>query len=143
MNRRNFLTRALALPFATRALAMEGPSRGELVRADQSVVAPVARKNAAESPNLERYHLTRDRVLHGKNPAYTVDFILEDIRATPGRRFTNFSGDVSGRWIGALAVCGATFGDSFPVLDEVVRRTIALQHADGYFGKTFHYDRPC
>ena len=143
MNRRNFITRALALPFATRALAMEGPSRAELVGANAA--APVidkAGKDAADRPNLERYHLTRDRVLHGKNPAYTADFILEDIRATPGRRFTNFSGDVSGRWIGALAVCGATFGDSFPMLDEVVRRTIALQHEDGYFGKTFHYDRP-
>ncbi len=143
MNRRNFITRGLALPFATRALAMEGPSRAELVGA--IAAAPVngrAAKDAADRPNLERYHLTRDRVLHGKNPAYTADFILEDIQATPGRRFTNFSGDVSGRWIGALAVCGATFGDSFLVLDEVVRRTIALQHEDGYFGKTFHYDRP-
>lgn len=91
---------------------------------------------------MQRYRLTRDRVLHGTGPAYTPDFLLEDIHATPGRRFTEFSGDVSGRWISSLAAASAAYGESFPALDEVVRRTIALQHAEGYFGKTFHFDDP-
>lgn len=91
---------------------------------------------------MQRYRLTRDRVLHGTGPAYMPDFLLEDIHATPGRRFTEFSGDVSGRWISSLAAASAAYGESFPTLDEVVRRTIALQHAEGYFGKTFHFDDP-
>ncbi len=146
MNRRNFLVGAAALPFATQAAAMEG--------ADTPIVSNGTSNSAAAAPggapfttpttqpHRDRYHLTLRRVLYGTGPAYTPDFLLEDIRATPGRRFTNFSGDVSGRWIGALSASAATFGGSFPALDDVVDRTIALQHPDGYFGKTFHYDHP-
>jgi DUF1680 family protein len=81
-------------------------------------------------------------VLHGAGPAYTPEFLLEDIHGTPGRRFTNFSGDLSGRWIGALSSYAKLSGASFPQLHEVVRRTIVLQHPDGYFGKIFHFDHP-
>lgn len=95
-----------------------------------------------KGPDISRYHLTLDRVLNGTSPAYTPEFLLEDILATPGRRFTNFSGDLSGRWIGALSASAATFGESFPSLHQVVRRVIAAQHQDGYFGSTFHFDNP-
>ena len=91
---------------------------------------------------MSRFQLTMDRVLHGTGPAYTPDFLLEDIRATPGRRFTEFSGDVSGRWIGAMSTAELVYGRTSPHLDDVVQRTIALQHPEGYFGKTFHFDHP-
>lgn len=133
MNRRTFIAQAAALPLAasvpTPCLALSGAQR-------------TAVPDLKAGPDLSRYHLTLDRVLHGRNPEYTPDFLLEDILATPGRRFTNFSGDLSGRWIGALATSATVFGDSFPRLDEVVRRVIAHQHQDGYFGSTFHYDHP-
>jgi DUF1680 family protein len=91
---------------------------------------------------VSRYRLTRDRVLNGTGPAYTPDFLLADVRAIPERRFTNFSGDLSGRWIGALSASARSFGEQFPLLPDVVNRTIALQHEDGYFGGKFHYDQP-
>jgi DUF1680 family protein len=117
MNRRHFLATSAALPLSLKSLA-------------------------ATTTTNTRYRLTRDRVLQGAAPAYTPDFLLEDIAATPGRRFTNFSGDVSGRWIGALATASATYGDHFPTLTPVVQRVIAQQHPEGFFGKEFHYDRP-
>jgi len=133
MNRRTFIAQAAALPLAasvpTPCLALSGAPR-------------TAVRDLKAGPDLSRYHLTLDRVLHGRNPEYTADFLLEDILATSGRRFTNFSGDLSGRWIGALATSASVFGDSFPRLDEVVRGVIAHQHPDGYFGSTFHYDHP-
>ena len=99
-------------------------------------------EDAPGRPNLDRYHLTRDRVLNGARPAYTKEFLLEDLRGQPGRRFTNFSGDLSGRWIGALAASSASFGDQFPVLDDFVRKALPLQHPEGYFGKSFNPDHP-
>jgi DUF1680 family protein len=93
-------------------------------------------------PMCTRYQLTLNRVLRGAGPSYTPDFLLEDIQATPGRRFTNFSGDVSGRWIGALSVASAVYQQDFPALTDVVHRVIALQHPEGYFGKTFRFDSP-
>jgi DUF1680 family protein len=133
MNRRNFLVASAAIPFAAHAaLSGERPAHSDREK------SPIA----TASPNLDRYRLTRDRVLHGARPAYSQEFLLEDLRGTPGRRFTNFSGDLSGRWIGALSACSASFGDDFPVLDEFVSKTLPLQHAEGYFGKSFSAENP-
>ena len=64
------------------------------------------------------------------------------MRPTAERRFTEFSGDLSGRYIGALASAAAVYGTKFPELDALVERVIALQKPDGYFGSSFHYDKP-
>ena len=133
MNRRRFVTASAALPCAVRALVLDAPA----ARAEQP-----AAEVATGKPNLDRYQLTRDRVLHGTRPAYTAEFLLEDLRGQPGRRFTNFSGDVSGRWIGALSATSASFGDQFPVLDEFVKKALLLQHPEGYFGKSFNAVHP-
>jgi DUF1680 family protein len=138
MNRRTFIVQAATLPLAASipvscpALSQEQPATHPVVKTVQDLTGP----------DWSRYRLTRDRVLNGTAPSYTPDFLLEDILATPGRRFTNFSGDLSGRWIGALSATAIMFGESFPSLHEVVRRVIAFQHQDGYFGSIFHYDKP-
>ena len=121
MNRRRFVTASAALPFAVRALMLDGPA----ARAERPTAV-----GATGKPNLDRYQLTRDRVLAGSRPAYTQEFLLEDLHGLPGRRFTNFSGDLSGRWIGALSACSASFGENFPALDEFVNKALPLQHAE-------------
>ena len=133
MKRRDFLTHAATLPFYLRTVFAK------------QITTPSGKSRSAlpaGTPILSRYQLTRDRVIRGKAPAYSVDFILEDIYGEPGRRFTEFSGDVSGRWIGALSTAALVYGDHFETLDEVVQKVISLQHPEGYFGKTFHYDKP-
>jgi DUF1680 family protein len=89
-----------------------------------------------------RYELTLHRVLAGESPAYTEEFLLADVRPQPVRRFTEYSGDLSGRYIGALATAARVYGKPFPGLDALVDKVIALQKPDGYFGSTFHYDKP-
>ena len=142
MNRRKFLASAAALPLAARAVVLgDAPS----LRSDASDPATgegAAGISAAGKPNLDRYHHTLQRVLHGSGPAYTSDFLVEDLRGVPSRRFTNFSGDLSGRWIGALAASSDSFGEQFPALDEFVKRAIPLQHAEGFFGKSFDAEHP-
>lgn len=137
MDRRRFIACAAALPVAGHAAVLGSPSSTSPVAVPAGHAASIATE-----PMMVRYKLTLDRVLHGTGPAYNPDFLLEDIRATPGRRFTQFSGDVSGRWIGALATASAFYGQSFPLLDDVVLRAIALQHPEGYFGKSFNFDQP-
>ncbi len=132
MNRRKFLAASASLPFAARV-----PLDSQPARTARESGAP-----ASGQPNLDRYHLTLHRVLESARPAYTQPFLLEDLRGEPGRRFTNFSGDLSGRWIGALSACSASYGEDFPVLDEFVRKALPLQHSEGYFGKSFHADHP-
>jgi len=137
MNRRHFLTGAAAVAIPARRAAMPMEVTAALQRREESSGA-----SPSTEPIMDRYRLTLNRVLHETGPAYTSEFLLEDIRATSGRRFTDFSGDVSGRWIGALSAAAAMYKQEFPVLDEVVHHTIALQHPEGYFGKTFHFDHP-
>lgn len=138
MNRRKFVAASTALPFAVRASLLDAqhakPGTAHAERQSPS--------DSAGRPNADRYHLTLNRVLHGDRPAYTPEFLLEDLRGQPGRRFTNFSGDLSGRWIGALASCSASFGEDFPVLDDFIKRALPLQHAEGYFGKSFNPESP-
>jgi len=133
MNRRKFIAASVAFSFAAQAAMPEGqahPAERE------------SRAAALDRPLFDRYRLTSARVLEGARPAYTQEFLLEDLRGAPGRRFTNFSGDLSGRWIGALAACSGSFGEDFPVLGEFVKKALPLQHPEGYFGKSFNAERP-
>jgi len=137
MDRRHFLAGAVSLSAAAKATVV---AAFEEKKTREVCTFPAS--SLAVEPLMDRYRLTLNRVLHGTGPAYTPEFLLEDIYARPGRRFTDFSGDVSGRWIGALSTASAAYGQNFPALHEVVRRTIALQSSDGYFGKEFHLSRP-
>ena len=85
----------------------------------------------------ERFELTLDRVLKGGPPVYNDSLVLADAVPQHVRRFTEFSGDVSGRYIGALATAARFRGGSFPELDRIVGKVVALQKADGHFGDPF------
>ena len=84
-----------------------------------------------------RMELTLDRVLQGGSPFYTDDFVLADAVPEHVRRFTEFSGDVSGRYLGALATVAQFIGKKFSELDRVAAKIVKLQKADGHFGDPF------
>lgn len=84
-----------------------------------------------------RFDLTLRRVQGGGPPHYTPDFVLADAVPRHERRFTEFSGDVSGRTIEALAAAAAYTGRSFPELDAILAKLPALQKPDGHFGDPF------
>ena len=81
-----------------------------------------------------RFDLTLHRILQGGPPYFDDAFVLADAAPRNTRRFTNFSGDVSGRYIGALATAARHTGRSFPELDRIVAKTLQLQKPDGHFG---------
>ncbi len=136
MNRRNFVRAVGLVPLAAGCgrlgLASLAPAAGETGAAVR----------AGRGDLQARYELTLDRVLNGVSPAYTEEFLLADVRPQAVRRFTEFSGDTSGRYIGGLAAAAAVFGKPFPQLDGLVEKVIALQKPDGYFGVEFHYGKP-
>lgn len=84
-----------------------------------------------------RMELTRERVRHGGPPVYSDDFVLADAVPQHVRRFTEFSGDVSGRYLGALAVVSEFSGKEFPELQRVAAKLVLLQKPDGHFGDPF------
>jgi len=77
-----------------------------------------------------RLQLTMERILRGESPKYDEAFVLADVVPRPTRRFSNFSGDLSGRYIEALSISGL----KSPALDRIVTDVLALQKLDGHFG---------
>ena len=84
-----------------------------------------------------RMNLSFDRVRHGGPPEYTDNFLLADAAPKHVRRFTEFSGDVSGRYLGALAVVALQSDRAIPELERVVAELVQLQKPDGHFGDPF------
>lgn len=132
LDRRNFVKAAAAAPFLAGATGFFGKTSGG------EVVHP--RLSSGDSDS--RFNLTLRRVLEGDSPRYTDEFLLADVKPTPERRFTEYSGDLSGRYIGALATAATVYGIDVPHLDELVNKVIALQKPEGYFGSTFHFENP-
>jgi len=81
-----------------------------------------------------RFDLTYNRLLHGGPPHFDAAFVLADAAPQHTRRFTQFSGDVSGRYIGALAIASQLRGVQVPQLDAIVTELLRLQKPDGHFG---------
>jgi len=131
VDRRSFVKAMSAAP-----LLLSGRS----LAAGSSSAAGLSLPQAVEADR--RFNLTLQRVLEGDSPKYTHDFLLADLRPTAERRFTEYSGDLSGRYIGALASAARVYGTDAPGLDSLVEKALALQKPEGYFGAPFHFDSP-
>lgn len=97
--------------------------------------APGRRLEVTVTPSgelAERMGMTARRFVSGKTPAFTPEFVLADVALKPPRRFSDYSGDASGRYIGALA--------QWPVpgkskeLASLVDSLPEYQRSDGRFG---------
>lgn len=93
----------------------------------------------ADPKNLfsQRYELTLRRVRESGTPAYSPEMVVADAVPRHIRRFTEFSGDVSGRYIGALACASLDRGETYEELGPVVQEVIRHQKPEGYFGGAF------
>lgn len=131
VDRRSFVKAISAAPLLLRGRSLAGSSS----EAADPVLPPASEAD-------QRFKLTLQRVLEGDSPRYTHDFLLADLKPTAERRFTEYSGDLSGRYIGALATAARVYGVEPPGLDALVEKSLALQKADGYFGAPFHFDNP-
>ncbi len=135
IDRRNFVKAAASLPLIT-GLRGWATSNG-----NADAVARTQTFQAAGELD-RRFDLTWRRVLDGEGPRYSAEFLLADLQPTAERRFTEYSGDLSGRYIGALATAARVYGVDTPGLDVLVQKSIALQKPEGYFGSAFHFEKP-
>lgn len=121
------MTRRMLLGAATAA----APSLPRLFGAPAAPASPIV--NAFS----RRYRLAIDRVRGKGIPEYSRKLVLADAIPEAGRRFTEFSGDVSGRYIGALASVAADRKEEIPELRPLVAELCRLQKPQGYFGASF------
>jgi DUF1680 family protein len=135
MDRRKFVKAAALLPIAGHAARLSAGSAATPPHQEEHESRP-----APGDPKWlpERCALTLQRALTGASPQFTEEFLLADVRPDPIRRFTEYSGDTSGRYIGALASVSAAFRAPAPNLESFVAKVIALEKPEGYFGAAFH-----
>ena len=92
---------------------------------------------AQDIPELDhRIQLSIDRLTDlDRQPAFTEDFLLADVRLNPEdpRRFYNFSGDLSGRYLEVMALVPEEQRGTLD-LNRLVQFIAAEQKADGRFG---------
>ncbi len=81
-----------------------------------------------------RITMTQKRLIGDGVPSFSDSFVLADVSLDPAypRRFSNYSGDLSGRYIGALSLMPP--GGETGRLDSLVRRLLGFQREDGRFG---------
>lgn len=81
----------------------------------------------------DRMQRIQDRLTGPGFPEYNADFVLADVKLDPDypRLYNSFSGDISGRYVEALAL--APSGDPAR-LAQLVRDLISYQRPDGRFG---------
>jgi hypothetical protein len=67
-------------------------------------------------------------------PLDQLAFILDDVALKQHRKFAEYSGDISGRWIGAAVFLAPQFPGDFKALPDVMAGFVPCQKADGHFG---------
>ena len=65
---------------------------------------------------------------------YTTEWLLADVSFKINRIFTNYSGDVSGRFIELAALTSPARGFAPPTLQPVLSEIARYQKPDGHFG---------
>ena len=105
-----------------------------------SIYAQTQPKDVPAPDELQmRYDLVKNRILKGSCPAITEDFILNDLQSDPVKQkmrlYSNFSGDLSGRYFSAMSRLPE---NERPVnLATMMKYALAMQQTDGRFGNPY------
>jgi hypothetical protein len=87
-----------------------------------------------ETTGETRARLERAYQRLGSPPLDDPEFVLADVQFHLQRRFTEYSGDISGRMLGALNATGAILGGSPKMIETLMAGFRKCQKADGHFG---------
>ncbi|MGI6401053.1 MAG: beta-L-arabinofuranosidase domain-containing protein [Thermoguttaceae bacterium] len=87
-----------------------------------------------------RYQKSLDRL--SQEPIDNVDFIIDDVNFNQQRRFFNYSGDISGRYIEICSLASTKDKLTTAILPEVIDELVKYQKPDGHFGRDVDWDKP-
>ncbi len=96
------------------------------------VTVRFADRIAAQGESQARLRQAYERL--GAPPMDDREFVLADVSFQRTRRFTEYSGDISGRMLGALNAAGPLLGEESPMIPTLLAAFPKYQKADGHFG---------
>ena len=103
---------------------------------EQTIFHPIPPENVRVSGELlERLKRAANRLLY--EPPYSEGYLLHSVNYAPGTlsHFTDWSGDMSGRWVYALTAAQRITGEPYPKLTTIAEKLRKCQKEDGHFGK--------
>lgn len=86
-----------------------------------------------------RYQKSLDRL--GEEPIDKVNFVLDDVNFNQKRRFYNYSGDISGRYIEVGSLTSLKDKPTTKILLEVIDEIVQYQQPDGHFGREVDWNK--
>jgi DUF1680 family protein len=97
-------------------------------------IAPPAAAITTSGELDARLSLALGRIL--SDPQFDDEFVLEDIvhKAGYNRQFEDWAGDISGRFIGCMALCRDKVPEALPRLHRMVETALTLQRPNGRIG---------
>lgn len=75
-------------------------------------------------------------------PIDKIEFVLDDVNFNQKRRFYNYSGDISGRYLETASLTSTQEKPTTPILKDVIREIVQYQKPDGHFGREVDWDKP-
>ncbi|MBQ9873866.1 MAG: glycoside hydrolase family 127 protein [Thermoguttaceae bacterium] len=87
-----------------------------------------------------RYKQSLDRLC--ARPIDNAPFVLDDVNFNQKRRFYNYSGDISGRYIEVASLTSTKEKPTTPILPQIVDEIVQYQKPDGHFGREVDWNKP-
>ena len=87
-----------------------------------------------------RYKKSLERL--AKEPIDKIEFVLDDVNFNQKRRFYNYSGDISGRYLETASLTSTKEKPTTPILMDVVHEIVQYQKPDGHFGREVDWNKP-
>jgi len=146
MTHQSFHSPGATFPFrksVTVSLAFLLLSLGLSARAEDATWTrpPLTEPNRVEMGGAWGDSYQRGLARLAKDP-FTTNFVLADLNFNMERWFTNFSGDISGRFTEVTALSSTRENPQPPILREILAKIPENQKADGHFGIEMDWSQP-
>ena len=145
-SRRNFIKTATLFAAAPVTLRLTPDAKA---KADDATPFVFSRANLSFASSNDvgfagyfgtKYKQSLDR-LSGA-PIDNAPFVLDDVNFNQKRRFFNYSGDISGRYIEIASLASRKDAPITPILPQIVDEIVKYQQPDGHYGREVDWNKP-
>ena len=139
--RRNFLIATALLPLARLDLALANEAKEtDFAFSRQDLSFSESNKVRFGGFFGTRYQQSLNRL--SQEPIDKVDFVLDDVNFNQKRRFYNYSGDISGRYIEVASLTSTPTKPTTKILPEIIDQIVQYQKEDGHYGREVDWTKP-